>query len=114
MTNFNFILRLLEAGADPNAQDHLRKTSLIHNLEDAPGAAKSLLNWPTTDVNITTRSGPSFLAKVRVTVENFLGKAALPDNPNQVQDQFLLRQWQEIKEMLVERGTVDTDITTLE
>ena len=108
VTNLDFVEYLLEEGANPNFQDDLGQTPLIWSIPDAPGAAKFLLNWPTADVNITTRSGASFLVKVRVTVEKFLGKAALPDNPNQVQDQFLLRQWQEIEEMLVERGAVDT------
>jgi hypothetical protein len=70
----------------------------------APGAAKFLLNWPTTDVNIASRSGTSFLVRVRSTITAFSDTVALPDNPDRVQHQFLLRQWREIEEMLVERG----------
>jgi hypothetical protein len=113
VTNLDFIEILLEEGADPNSQDHMGKTPLMYTLTDAPGAAKFLLNWPTTDVNITTRSGASFLAWVRLTVKVFSDKIVRPDNPEQVQDQFLLQQWREIEDMLVERGAHDTGITAL-
>jgi hypothetical protein len=63
---------------------------------DAPGAAKFLLNSPTTDVNITTQSGKSFLVKNRSTIKYFHDKVALFDNPDQVQLQFLLPQWVEV------------------
>jgi hypothetical protein len=36
------------------------------------------------------------------------------DNPDQVRHEFLLQQWREIEEMLVERGATDTGVTTLE
>jgi hypothetical protein len=78
---------------------------LLRTAPGAPGAAKFLLNWPiTTDVNITDRSGKSFLSGVRIAVKFFSDKVALPDNPDRVQHQFLLQQWIEIEEMLVERG----------
>jgi hypothetical protein len=64
---------------------------------DAPGAAKFRLNWPTTDVNITARIGASFLAFVCHVVKECSWYAALPDSPNQVQDQLLLQQWREIE-----------------
>jgi hypothetical protein len=80
---------------------------------DAPGAAKFLLNWPTTDVNITTPSGESFLAVVQMVITDYTAEAVRPDNPDQVQDQFLLQQWHEIEGMLVERGAHDTGITAL-
>jgi hypothetical protein len=51
VTNLDFIELLLEAGADPNAQDHLGMTPLMNTTPVVPGAAKFLLNWPTTDVN---------------------------------------------------------------
>jgi hypothetical protein len=75
-----------------------------------PGAAKFLLSWPTTDFNIATRSGASFLARVRNAVKYFSGKVALPDNPEHIQRQFLLRQWREIEEMLAKKGAHDTGI----
>jgi hypothetical protein len=114
VTNLDFVEYLLEVGADPNAQDHMGLTPLMCTIQHAPGAAKFLLNWPTTDINITTRSGESFLARVRIAVKYFSYKIARPDNPEQVQHEFLLQQWTEIEEMLVERGAADTGITTLE
>jgi hypothetical protein len=107
VTNVDFVELLLEAGANPNAQDHWGNTPLTFTTPYAPGAAKFLLNWPTTDVNITTRSGESFLFRVRRTVKYFSDDCVLPDR---VQDQFTIQQWREIKEMLVERGAVDTGI----
>jgi hypothetical protein len=113
VTNLDFVEYLLDVGADPNAQDHLLQTPLMCTVPDAPGAAKFLLNWPTTDANITTRSGASFLARVRLTITCFSGMIALPHNSEQVQHQFKLQQWREIEEMLVERGAADTGITAL-
>jgi hypothetical protein len=116
VTNLDFVELLLKEGADPNAQDHMGKTPLMWTAKLAPGAAKFLLNWPTTDANITTRSGLVFLATVRNAVEYCTDKVARPDNPDQIQDQFLLRQWREIKEMLMveSRGTADTGSTNLD
>jgi hypothetical protein len=107
VTNLDFIEYLLEAGADPNAQDHLGKTPLMTTIPDAAGAAKFLLKWPTTDANITSRSGKSFLARVRSLIIAY-------SNAEQVQQQFLLRQWREIEEMLVERGATDTGVAAFE
>jgi hypothetical protein len=114
VTNLDFVELLLEKGADPNAQDHRGMTPLMHTLRGAPGAAKFLLNLPTTDANITTRSGASFLAKVRETVEYFSERVGRPGNPGRVQVQFLFQQWREIEGMLVEKGAADTGITTFE
>jgi hypothetical protein len=113
VTNLDFVELLLEAGADPNAQDSLGLTPLMCTTPDAPGAAKFLLNWPTTDVNITNRSGQSFLAEVRLTITEFSDNISLPDNPNQIRDEFLLQQWRGIEAILVERGAHDTDITAV-
>jgi hypothetical protein len=114
VTNLDFVEYLLEAGADPNAQDDLGHTPLVYTIPDAPGAAKFLLKWPSTDINITTRSGESHLARVRKAVKYFSDAIAHPDQPDRVQHQFLIRQWHELEEMLVERGAADTGITTLE
>jgi hypothetical protein len=80
-------------------------------LNIAPGAAKILLNLPTTDVNILYRNGESFLSRVRFTITTFSDEqVARPNNPDKVQDQFLRRQWREIEEMLVEMEAADTAI----
>jgi hypothetical protein len=110
VTNLDFPEFLLTEGADPNAQDHLGRTPLMYTIPHAPGAAKFLLKWPTTDANITERSGASVLAIVRSFITALSNEIALPNNPRQVQHQFLLKQWTNIKEMLVERGDRGTDI----
>jgi hypothetical protein len=51
----------------------------------------------TTNVNITAKSGASFLALVREAVKFFADKVALHDNPHQMEHQFLLKQWREIE-----------------
>jgi hypothetical protein len=58
----------------------------------------------------------SFLAVVRLAITNLFDQIALPDSddPSRVQHQFLLQQWHEIEEMLVERGAHDTGITAIE
>jgi hypothetical protein len=109
VTNLDFIQLLLKKDADPNAQDHLGSTPLMYTTPYAPGAAKFLLNWPTTDANITTPYGTSFVDRVRRTITDI--SSLRPDN---LQNQFLLQQWREIEEMLVERGAADTRITAVE
>jgi hypothetical protein len=122
VTNLDFVELLLKEGADPNAQDHMGLTPLMCTTTDAPGAAKFLLNWPTTGASITTRSGASFLAMVRSTIkaifnpmaaEYLFSQVALPDNSERKKQQFLLRQWREVEEMLEEKGAHDTGITSL-
>jgi hypothetical protein len=105
VTNLDFVEYLLEKGADPNAQDNSGKTPLMYTFPCAPGAARFLLNRPTTDANITDRSGASFLAKLRSLINNI----EFPNNLDSLQNQFLLQQWREIEEMLVQRGAIDTD-----
>ncbi len=120
VTNLDFVELILKAGADPNAKDDVGVTPLMYTAEGgnvdgyAPGAAKFLLNWPTTDVNITTRSGASFLALVVHAVDSFAAKFAIAGDPEKVQNQFLLRQWSDIEEMLEEMGAHDTGITAFE
>jgi hypothetical protein len=112
VTNLDLIELLLVKGADPNAQDHMGVTPLMYTTPDAPGAAKFLLNWSTTDVNLITRAGHSFLAVVRSTITDFSDAIGYPANPDRVQHQFVLQQWRKIEEMLVERLAADTGITT--
>jgi hypothetical protein len=85
-------------------------TPLMDDSQSAPGAAKFLPNCPTTYANITTQSGYSFLVGVRKAVEYLPIRIALPDSPEQIKHQFLLQQWIEIEDMLVERGARDTGI----
>jgi ankyrin repeat protein len=87
VTNLNFVELLLKEGADPNVQYCLGKTPLMRAIVYASGAAKFLLNWPTTDVNITIRSGASFLTSVRSTFTDLTSRIA----PLDVHHQFLLQ-----------------------
>jgi hypothetical protein len=114
VTNLDFVEFLLKEGADPNAKECRGLTPLMVTIPDAPGVAKFLLNWPSTDANITTRSGASFLARVRYTLTKYSEVAALPNNPKRAQYEFTLQQWREIEAMLVERGALDTGITNIE
>jgi hypothetical protein len=98
VTNLDFVQYLLEVGADPNVQDHRGLTPLMFSGSCAPSAAKFLLNWPTTHVNVTTRSGGSFLDSVRSIITTF------SDYTEKVEGQFLLQQWREVEDMLVKRG----------
>jgi hypothetical protein len=112
VTNLDLVELLLEEGADPNSQDHMGITPLRRSLPNAPGAATFLLNWPTTDANITTRSGDFFLATVRELIVSYFDCAGSPDNPEMVQDQFLLQQWREFEKMLVKKGARDPGYTS--
>jgi hypothetical protein len=104
VTNLDFVELLLKKGADPNAQDHSGQTPLMWSIAASPGAAKFLLNWPTTDTNTTTRDGRSFLIHVRSTITKISDKVLRPDSPNQIEGEFLLQQWRDIEAILVERG----------
>jgi hypothetical protein len=104
VTNLDFVELLLKEGADPNAQDHLGNTPLMYTIPDAPGAAKFLLNWPTTYANIIMRSGESFLDRVRLTVTAFSHEISMNDSSDQFKNEFLLQQWRDIEMMMVERG----------
>jgi hypothetical protein len=92
VTNLDFVEYLLEVGADPNAKCHQGRTPLMFTPDAAPGAAKFLLNWPTTDVNIFYyRSGESFLVRVRSIFTIFSYNTAFPDNPDLVEHKLLLQ-----------------------
>jgi hypothetical protein len=115
VTNLDLVEFLLEAGANPNAQDNTGEAPLMFSLNHVPGAAKFLVNWSTTDVNVLFRSGESsFLIRVRSTITTFSCTILLSGcNPLKVQHQFLLQQWRDIEEMLVEMGAHHTGIAPL-
>jgi hypothetical protein len=122
VTNLDFVEFLLKAGANPNAKDMKGMTPLMYTLPYSPGAAKFLLNWPTTDANITDRSGASFLAKLRLLIKEISDNIARPgpldqvqiQDQQQIQEQLLLRPWRSIEAILVERGADNTGTTTIE
>jgi ankyrin repeat protein len=97
VTNLDFVELLLESGADTNAKDHNEMTPLMYTNDLAPGAAKFLLNWPTTEINILNGAGESFLVILCSTISSH-------DNPALVQHIILVQQWRDIEEMLIERG----------
>jgi hypothetical protein len=102
VTNLDLIELLLVNGANPNAQSSLGKTPLMITASDAPGAAKFLLNWPTTNINVTDKSGESFIHMVRWIITFFSNQAQT--TPLDDLDQLLLQQWRDIEKMLVEKG----------
>jgi hypothetical protein len=103
VTNLDFIELLLEKGADPTSKDQLGMIPLISTVPETPGAAEFLLNWPTTDANITSSTGASFPAIACLVIAAYTEQMTPPDNPDQVVDQFLLQQCCESEEML-EKG----------
>jgi hypothetical protein len=108
VTNLDFIQLLLEKGASPNVRDNQGMTPLMSAVPMAPGTAKFLLEWstpPTTDIHITNRAGLTLFDLVHSTIENFSAQAELHDNAERVKRAFLLEQWREIEQMLVERGS---------
>jgi hypothetical protein len=102
VTNLDLIELLLVKGADPNARDKLGVTPLMYTTSFAPGAARFVLNWPTTDLNIINQAGERFLASVKDTVQ-YLSNQSL-DHPDHIQQQLMLQQWREVERMLVEKG----------
>jgi hypothetical protein len=105
--NLEYIEFLLQSGANPNAKDRSGRTPLTYTIDWAPGAAKVLIEWPATDVNIVTRSGISMLVYVRMAKLRFPGTSdnPSPERPRRAaEDQLLLQQWLEVEEMLLERG----------
>jgi hypothetical protein len=110
VTNLDFIELLLDEGSDPNAQHQFGMTPLMVTTKLAPTAAKLMLHWPTTDVNIANYDGESFLAKVRKTIDALSMAVTFPDNPELVQHQFVLQQWRDVEEMMVQMIAHDAGI----
>jgi hypothetical protein len=84
VTNLDFVELLLEAGADPNTQYHPGLTPLVYTIPNAPGVAKVLLNWPTTDAKMSTQNAVSFLVGVREITTCFPSQIVHPDTPDQL------------------------------
>jgi hypothetical protein len=105
VTNLDFINFLLQSGADPNARNHKGATPLMGTTEWAPSAAKLLIEWPATDVNIVDQQGLSIFTFVRKVIENISSAVDGPGNAcRKAEDQFRLQQWLEVEEMLVKKG----------
>jgi hypothetical protein len=108
VTNLDFVQLLLENGADPNALDYTGRTPLMYTIPDAPGAAKFLLNWPTTDASINQTSEESFLDRVRLIIHVYSDRISTYPITTDVQVnygyKFKLQQWREVEAMIVERN----------
>jgi hypothetical protein len=109
VTNLDFIELLLEAGADPNVRNVSGDTPLVVTFPYAPNAAKLLLERDATEVNITSSlhvGAASFLAVVRAYPEQVppaqhFGRTHARGAHGH---EFVLGQWHDVDEMLVERG----------
>jgi hypothetical protein len=85
-----------------------RLTPLHVTMGSAPGAAKFLLLYSDkTDPDILTNDGRSFLAMVRHTIAEGMSEALLPHNPHPEISLFGVKQWEEVEQLLVERGALD-------
>jgi hypothetical protein len=104
VTNLGFIYLLLENGANPNSRNQLGETPLMCAIKWAPGAAKVLIGWPMTNVNIVDESGRTVLDLVRMVIEELSDEVNSLENPRRAEDQFVLQQWREVEEMLMEKG----------
>jgi hypothetical protein len=108
-TNLDFIQLLLNHGANPNAKDSDGATPLHYTKGSAPGAAKFLLTYSEkTDPGILTNDGRSFLAMVRYSIAECKYRASMPHNPHPEIVLFLVKQWEEVEKLLVERGALDS------
>jgi hypothetical protein len=58
------------------------------------------------DLHITNRAGVTFFDMVHSAIDDLSDKVALPECPDRAKHAFLLQQWREIEQMLVERGSL--------
>jgi len=97
----------LENGADPNAQNDLGETPLMHSMPFSPGAAKCLLQYDQTDPNVVANDGRIALAMLRDAIDEMEFKRQIPDNPKQHEYRFTVSQLRELEEFMVLRGAHD-------
>jgi ankyrin repeat protein len=109
-TNLDFILLLLDHGANLNTKNSKGETSLHYTLYSAPGATKFLLTYSdkTADPDILTNDGRSFLAMVRSGIAEGTSTARHPHNLHPEIDRFQVNQLEEVETLLVERGALDS------
>jgi hypothetical protein len=108
-TNLDYIQLLLDHGANPNAKDSKGATPLQYTLPAAPGAAKCLLTYSDkTDPDIDMNDGRSFLFMVRCAIAECTSEARLPNNLEKERLLFVLKQWEEVETLLIERGALDS------
>jgi hypothetical protein len=108
-TNLDYIQLLLDHGANPNAKNSVGATPLHFTVPSAPGAAKFLLTYSDkTDPDILTNDGRSVLNMVRSDIAYGKAEARLPHNTRSEIELFLVKQWEEVEKLLVERGALDS------
>jgi hypothetical protein len=106
-TNLDFIQLLLDNGANPNIQNDWGETPLMCTVQMAPSAAKLLIEWPATDVNLTSKSGKCILAMVRNTIDSLTDGCSFPWHPR---NQFSCQQWRDNEKLLVAKGAINAGI----
>jgi hypothetical protein len=108
-TNLDFIQLLLDNDANPNIQNDWGETPLMCTVQMAPSAAKLLIEWPTTDVNLTSKAGKCILAMVRYTIDFLTDGCSFPWHPR---NRFLCQQWRDNEELLVAKGAIETGVSS--
>jgi hypothetical protein len=110
-TNLDFIQLLLDHGANPNAKNSKGETPLHYTKSTAPGAAKFLLTYSDkTDPDIDMNDGRSFLNVVRCAIADGTAEARLLNNQEKKKLLFVLKQWEEVETLLIERGALDSGL----
>jgi hypothetical protein len=87
-------------------------TPLMYTIR-CPGAAKFLLNWPTTDA-IYHSIWSVLPGHCSLDYYRLFCPTIIPSDSLKAGETNLIQRWREIEEMLVERGAVDTGITAFE
>jgi hypothetical protein len=85
---------------------HNQKFLMFHSLLFLVRFSDSkMLSWPNSPLLVMLEfvDPNSFLAVLRTSVEYFSALILRPDNPDRVQNKFLLHQWRDIEEILMAR-----------